>query len=58
MEWKSYGEGASVLVDGKGEAVARFETARWDANVERELEVVSGKEEGVVLEALVSLFFY
>ncbi|CAO1597626.1 hypothetical protein XANCAGTX0491_001434 [Xanthoria calcicola] len=54
VEWKSFGEGTSVLIDGSGTAVARFNNERWNAGKERTLEVVDGEgREDVVLEALV-----
>ncbi|KAI4232708.1 MAG: hypothetical protein LQ349_004844 [Xanthoria aureola] len=54
VEWKSFGEGTSVLIDGSGTVVARFNNERWNAGKERTLEVVDveGRED-VVLEALV-----
>ena len=58
VEWKSFGEGTSVLIDGSGNAVARFNNERWNAGKERTLEVVDGEgREDVALEALVSVFF-
>ena len=56
VEWKSFGEGTSVLIDGSGNAVARFNNERWNAGKERTLEVVDGEgREDVALEALVSV---
>ncbi len=56
VEWKSFGEGTSVLIDGSGTAVARFNNERWNAGKERTLEVVDGEgREDVALEALVSV---
>ncbi|KAL8820907.1 MAG: hypothetical protein Q9223_000957 [Gallowayella weberi] len=54
VEWKSYGEGSSVLIDNSGNAVARFNNERWDSGKEKTLEVVDGQgREEVVMEALV-----
>ncbi|KAL8993643.1 MAG: hypothetical protein Q9169_006192 [Polycauliona sp. 2 TL-2023] len=54
VKWKSYGEGSSILVDGSGNAVARFDNARWNSNVKRTLEVVDWMGGEVVEEALVT----
>ena len=59
VEWKSFGEGTSVLLDGSANAVARFNDERWNAGKETTLEVVDGEgREEVVLEALVSVCFF
>lgn len=66
VEWKSYGEGFSVLLDAGGNAVARFDNKTWGGGKERVLEVVvddddddgdgkGGRREEVMIEVLVSM---
>ncbi|KAL8803962.1 MAG: hypothetical protein Q9182_002834 [Xanthomendoza sp. 2 TL-2023] len=54
VEWKSFGVGSLVLIDGSGNAVARFNKEGLNSGKEQTLEFVDGQgREEVVMEALV-----